>query len=443
MTIKVRPSLNTPPVAADDYAFTTANTPVTVAVLANDGDAQGDPLVVGAPTLISGQGSVLRNADGSLTFTPAPGFIGEARIGYTVSDGYGGTDNAVLVITVANPRDAIRGDSGNDQITLMSGLEDTYYLQLGGFGSTPSQVQTVVSATLDQIIDSRGGNDYVETGRGNDVLFLGDSGANAHPVSGQLPTVANVMATNLMQLADGSMVGSDGNLNPSARYTTASDNRSAAEWADLGHSGAGADRVYGQAGVDLIYGGADNDTLSGGEGIDGVRGGSGNDILSGGSGSDVLRGDLGAGVFAWTLGDESQTFGSSAAGSGNPYGLTNTAVNVVNGATDVILDFNRSNTTTDHDKLDLRDLLQGEARSGTDVGNLANFLHFEKSGTDTVIHVSTIGGFANDTHTAGGSYSAMSENQTIILKGVDLTLAGTTDTAIIQDLLNKGKLITD
>lgn len=130
------------------------------------------------------------------------------------------------------------------------------------------------------------------------MLFLGDSGANAHPVSGQLPTVANVMATNLMQLADGSMVGSDGNLNPSARCTTASDNRSAAEWADLAHSGAGADRVYGQAGVDLIYGGADNDTLSGGEGIDGVRGGSGNDILSGGSGSEYLRGDLGADVFA-------------------------------------------------------------------------------------------------------------------------------------------------
>lgn len=180
--------------------------------------------------------------------------------------------------------------------------------------------------------------------------------------------------------------------------------------------------------------------------MDAVRGGAGSDTLVGGSGSDLLRGDLGADVFAWSLGDEATTQGSTAAGSGNPYGVGN-AVKVVGGATDVILDFNVSSTGSEVDKLDLRDLLQGESHTGTSAGNLADFLHFEKSGSGsslaTIVHVSTTGGFSNDTHAVGSNYSATSENQTIILKGVDLTLAGATDTAIIQDLLNKGKLITD
>ena len=180
--------------------------------------------------------------------------------------------------------------------------------------------------------------------------------------------------------------------------------------------------------------------------MDAVRGGAGSDTLVGGSGSDLLRGDLGADVFAWSIGDEATTQGSTAAGSGNPYGVGN-AVKVVGGATDVILDFNVSSTGSEVDKLDLRDLLQGESHTGTSAGNLADFLHFEKSGSGssqaTIVHVSTTGGFSNDAHAVGSNYSATSENQTIILKGVDLIGSNTTDQQIIQALLTNNKLIVD
>ena len=79
--------------------------------------------------------------------------------------------------------------------------------------------------------------------------------------------------------------------------------------------------------------------------------------------------------------------------------------------------------------LDLRDLLVGEQHAnGT--GNLTDYLHFSKSGSNTVIGIKPTG---------NGDVL-----QQITLSGVDLTANSTlNDQAIIQDLLTKGKLITD
>ena len=87
------------------------------------------------------------------------------------------------------------------------------------------------------------------------------------------------------------------------------------------------------------------------------------------------------------------------------------------------------------DKLDLRDLLQGEIANPA-LQNLEGYLHFEKSGANTVVHVSSTGGFST-------GYSSSAEDQTIVLQNVDLVGSLTTDQAIIQNLLNQGKLITD
>ncbi|RYY94484.1 MAG: type I secretion C-terminal target domain-containing protein [Comamonadaceae bacterium] len=63
-------------------------------------------------------------------------------------------------------------------------------------------------------------------------------------------------------------------------------------------------------------------------------------------------------------------------------------------------------------------------------------MHFEKAGADTVLHVSSVGDFS-------GGYSATREVQTIVLQGVDLIGTMNTDQQIIQDLLTKGRLLTD
>jgi len=97
--------------------------------------------------------------------------------------------------------------------------------------------------------------------------------------------------------------------------------------------------------------------------------------------------------------------------------------------------------------LDLRDLLSGDALgAGNTVGNLANYLEFTVSGSGssatTTIHISSSGGFTD------GVYSAAQEDQTIVLSGVNLATAfgltnSATDSQIIQEMVNRGKLLVD
>jgi surface adhesion protein len=83
------------------------------------------------------------------------------------------------------------------------------------------------------------------------------------------------------------------------------------------------------------------------------------------------------------------------------------------------------------DKLDLRDLLVGDSST-----NLSNYLHFSTSGGNTVISISTTGAFSS-------GFASGSVDQTITLSGVNLVGAFTSDQQIIQDLLQRGKLLTD
>ncbi len=95
---------NVPPMATNDTAATPEDTPVTVAVLTNDVDPDGDPLVITSASATNG--TVVVNANGTVTFTPAPNFNGVATVTYTVSDGNGGIATATLTINVAPVNDA-------------------------------------------------------------------------------------------------------------------------------------------------------------------------------------------------------------------------------------------------------------------------------------------------------------------------------------------------
>ncbi|MBZ0125991.1 MAG: tandem-95 repeat protein, partial [Rhodocyclaceae bacterium] len=179
--------------------------------------------------------------------------------------------------------------------------------------------------------------------------------------------------------------------------------------------GGGNDILRGEAGSDTLIGGDGNDRLEGGAGNDVLIGGDGNDVLIGGPGTDTLTGGLGADVFKWELADRGV--------KGNP-------------ATDTVTDFDAAPYVSGGDVLDLRDLLSNESHTAGSTGNLSSFLHFEQSGSDTVVRISTTGGFS-------GGYVPNQEDHTILLQGVDLIGGLSTDQQVIQDLLNKGKLITD
>ncbi|MBI5438660.1 MAG: type I secretion C-terminal target domain-containing protein [Nitrosomonadales bacterium] len=183
------------------------------------------------------------------------------------------------------------------------------------------------------------------------------------------------------------------------------------------------DHVYSSSADDqanLVGGGDSDDTLSGLGGNDFVYGGAGNDNLSGGDGNDTLTGGADNDVFAWTLADRG-TAGHAAV--------------------DTITDFKQG------DSLDLRNLLDGgegdeDGYEGDEdaTGNLLDYISVEKVGNDTVLHISSEGKFDD------GEYKSSKEDQTIVLKDVDLTVQenGHVDqTATLLKMLQNGNLNTN
>ena len=100
VSITVTP-VNDAPVAVADAARTVGGIEVVVPVLANDVDADGDPLQVSAVTPASH--GVIRHDGMRIHYTPEVDFAGVERVDYTVVDGQGGSHGAALTITVEAP----------------------------------------------------------------------------------------------------------------------------------------------------------------------------------------------------------------------------------------------------------------------------------------------------------------------------------------------------
>ncbi|EGQ7739075.1 tandem-95 repeat protein [Vibrio parahaemolyticus] len=103
VTVTVTP-VNDSPVAVDDTTSIQEDTPVTIDVLSNDTDVDGDKLSIQSATVPEAQGKV-EIVDGKLVFTPAENFNGHAEITYTVTDGQL-TDEAKVTVTVNPVNDA-------------------------------------------------------------------------------------------------------------------------------------------------------------------------------------------------------------------------------------------------------------------------------------------------------------------------------------------------
>lgn len=100
VTVSIAPVPNRAPIARNDVATTPYGKPVTIAVLANDSDPDGDPITlaaVGSPA----HGSATRNQDSSVTYAPIPTFSGTDQFTYTIADDHGHTASATVVINVS------------------------------------------------------------------------------------------------------------------------------------------------------------------------------------------------------------------------------------------------------------------------------------------------------------------------------------------------------
>ena len=89
---------NHSPNAVDDNASTKKNTAVTISVLANDSDPDGDTITLQSKTSAS-HGTVTKSGN-KIIYTPNTGYTGTDQFDYTISDGRGGTDTATVTVTV-------------------------------------------------------------------------------------------------------------------------------------------------------------------------------------------------------------------------------------------------------------------------------------------------------------------------------------------------------
>lgn len=113
---------NNPPNAVDDAATTADNTAVTVDVLANDSDPEGQALTVASFTQ-GAQGGAVNGSGGVLSYTPVVGFTGTDTFTYRLVDTQGGEDTATVVVTVefVNDPPVVYGDyASTDEDTALT-----------------------------------------------------------------------------------------------------------------------------------------------------------------------------------------------------------------------------------------------------------------------------------------------------------------------------------
>jgi Ca2+-binding RTX toxin-like protein len=168
------------------------------------------------------------------------------------------------MIAGSNSNDFLAGTQGSDEIFALDGddrvwLTDDVYLN---------------------------GNDFVDLGSGNDILFAAAGSAVVEGGEGSdtidFSYITNVSVTydmispfqynyafNNMNIVAYSIENVSGSSNSDFLYGDSQSN--------VIHGNAGSDIVFGRGGADTLYGGDGDDTMAGGAGLDVIFGGSGVD----------------------------------------------------------------------------------------------------------------------------------------------------------------------
>ena len=94
-------TINHPPVVVDDTGTTAVGTPISIDVLKNDFEPDGDPMDYAAIRAPS-HGTATCDVFGCL-YTPAQGFAGQDSFRYTLADDRGGSASGNVTVTVAPP----------------------------------------------------------------------------------------------------------------------------------------------------------------------------------------------------------------------------------------------------------------------------------------------------------------------------------------------------
>lgn len=163
---------NDAPVANNDI-FTTiediATTFTAAQLLGNDTDVDSTNLIIASVTNGS-HGSVVLNADGTVTFTPVMNYSGPADFTYTVSDGILVSNNATVTINVTPVADTPSLTLTANTIVASTQFQEFTYT--GGWTGSANVSQLTGGAW-----ETDNANDYIEIG--DQKTYLGGSSTNS------------------------------------------------------------------------------------------------------------------------------------------------------------------------------------------------------------------------------------------------------------------------
>ncbi len=217
--------VNNPPLAVKDTFVTDEDISLTLDVLINDSDLDGDVLTiseingitaeVGTELTLDSGALLTLNSDGTLSYNPGAAFAylngGETNtdsFNYTIEDGKKGIATTTVTVNINGIDDAVNLQGTKKDDHLIGGNNHDY-------------------------LDGDKGRDFLEGGARNDTLYGGNNNDTLH--------------------------GDEGN-----------------------------DYLDGGKDKDYLSGGLGDDTLIGGHGEDTLYGGEGNDVLNGGKDKDVF-----------------------------------------------------------------------------------------------------------------------------------------------------------
>ncbi|MFS1596819.1 Ig-like domain-containing protein [Vibrio cholerae] len=277
--------------------------------------------------------------DGSYQFFGAA-VIPSAKLdfGYTLKDNDGDVSSSTMTFVVGT--DIKSSGEQIDSVQMYDPDPTNQKVQWASTGSSEPRNEYYVHAEKGLVVDVGAGGDNVYLGKGDDIIFLGDSHVEGLDDNTQAVQKEQAALDAWKQFGSGKDSDwlQDPNNEDSALKIAAFSNA----YVDIAHGGGGKDRIYGQGGVDLIFGGSGNDHLYGGDGNDVLRGGSGDDYLDGGSGNDILIGGLGNDILTGGSGED----------------LFKWVDGDLDNSKDRITDF-----TIGQDKIDLSDLFSDETRT--------------------------------------------------------------------------------
>ncbi|MDC0712099.1 Ig-like domain-containing protein [Stigmatella sp. ncwal1] len=146
VTVTITSPGNVPPTAVDDSITVPGSSGATVVpVLGNDTDPDTGAVLTVTAVTQPANGTVTL-ANGVVSYTPNPGYVGTDTFTYTVSDGNGGTDTATVTVTVANTPPT----ATDDAVTVAANSGATVVPVLANDTTTPDAGETLTVTAVTQ-----------------------------------------------------------------------------------------------------------------------------------------------------------------------------------------------------------------------------------------------------------------------------------------------------